>query len=560
MNVSPSDLDVSSPSPLAQTPERNDQHGEVFTRRWVVEMILDLVDYSEDRDLSELRLVEPACGTGAFLAVITQRISDSCRKHDRPIIDAVNSVRAFDLLARNVASSRTVVRDILYQEGWGKAIADQIATAWIHQSDYLLRSTETDIDIVVGNPPYIRIEDMPEDRMRRYRSLWPSMTGRSDIYIGFYEAALRSLAPGGALGFICADRWMRNQYGGTLRNLISTSYAMNACIVMHDVDAFDEQVSAYPAITILRRAPQKKVIVADANKDFGPAAAKQLVDWTRRPQQPTVLANSSYQATFLPHWFSGTDSWPQGSPARLAVLESLSDRFPALGDPDSGVRIGIGIATGADKVFITTDDQLVEEERLLPLAMVRDTTTGSLKWGKRYLVNPWDEHGKLVDLARYPRLRHYFNQHRQALLGRYIARKNPANWYKTIDKVEVALTSQPKLLFPDMKLTSHPVFDEGGHYPHHNLYFITSDAWDLKVLGGLLLSKVAEGFIEAYAVKMRGKTLRFQAQYLRRIRVPRPDTLSAEQKQALSSAFEARDVDAATAAALEIYGLIAWPS
>src|SRR5437764_1386986 len=84
------------------------------------------------------------------------------------------------------------------------------------------------------------------------------------------------------------------------------------------------------------------------------------------------------------------------------------------------------------------------------------------------------------------------------------------------------LAGRPKLLLPDMQMTIHRFLDEGGLYPHHNLYYVVSDVWDLRVLGGLLLSRVAQAFIEAYAVRMRGGTLRFQAQYLRRIRVPRP--------------------------------------
>jgi hypothetical protein len=106
-----------------------------------------------------------------------------------------------------------------------------------------------------------------------------------------------------------------------------------------------------------------------------------------------------------------------------------------------------------------------------------------------------------------------------------------------------------------MKLTIHPVLDEGGWYPHHNLYYVVSDTWDLRVLGGLLLSRVAQAFIEAYAVKMRGGTLRFQAQYLRRIRVPRPESISTKDRAALASAFDRRDKDAATDAAFHTYDI-----
>ena len=75
-----------------------------------------------------------------------------------------------------------------------------------------------------------------------------------------------------------------------------------------------------------------------------------------------------------------------------------------------------------------------------------------------------------------------------------------------------------------------PVLDTGGFYPHHNLYYVVSDKWDLEVLGGLLLSDIANLFVGAYCVKMRGGTYRFQAQYLRKIRVPAPDAVDARNR------------------------------
>ena len=107
--------------------------------------------------------------------------------------------------------------------------------------------------------------------------------------------------------------------------------------------------------------------------------------------------------------------------------------------------------------------------------MVRDTTSGHLEWSGNFLINPWDDGGNLVDLDQYPKLRSYLNRNATALKERYVARKNPDKWYKTIDKVEAGLVGRPKLLFPDLKLSSHPVLDKGDFYPHHNLYFITSD-------------------------------------------------------------------------------------
>lgn len=543
--------------PAAYLVDAAGEHGEVFTRPWVVDLILDLVGYTADRDLADLVAVEPACGSGAFLGPLVERLSASCRRQGRPITDAVGAVRAFDLLPVNVERARTVVEKVLIGDGWAEDDAERLAAEWVQVADYLLRPEDRDADLVVGNPPYVRLEDVPEARMRAYRSACPTMTGRSDLYIGFFERALRSLRPGGQVGFICADRWMRNQYGKHLRALVSERFSVDVVIGMHDVDAFEDQVSAYPAVTVLSRRGQGPAVVAETTAAFGPAVASELNVYSRGAEHETLTAES-FQVSRLPHWFSGDESWPTGSPARLAMIEHLSDRFPPLEDPATRTRVGIGVATGADGVFITTSTDVAEEDRLLPLAMVSDLASGKVKWSGHYLVNPWDDEG-LVRLQDHPRLFGYFEQHAAALRKRNVAGRQPQRWYRTIDRVIPGLRESSKLLIPDMRMTMHPVLDEGETYPHHNLYFVTSDNWDLRVLGGLLLSRVATAFVEAYCVKMRGGTLRFQAQYLRRIRVPRRVDVSPSDAAALSSAFDRRDVDAATSIALRLYGLDSLP-
>ena len=80
------------------------------------------------------------------------------------------------------------------------------------------------------------------------------------------------------------------------------------------------------------------------------------------------------------------------------------------------------------------------------------------------------------------------------------------------------------------------------------------------MLGGLLLSDIANLFVGAYCVKMRGGCYRFQAQYLRRIRVPAISELDAGLSSRLRAAFKKRDRDLATAAALQAYGLTSLPT
>ena len=177
-------------------------------------------------------------------------------------------------------------------------------------------------------------------------------------------------------------------------------------------------------------------------------------------------------------------------------------------------------------------------------------STGQFQWSGHYLINPWEADG-LAKLNGFPRLRAYLETHRNPISKRNTAQRNPLGWYRTIDRVNVDLTAKPKLYIHDIKDCFNPVLDQGETYPHHNLYYILSDRWDLEVLGGLLLSSVGQLFIEAYGVRMRGGYLRFQAQYLRRIRVPKPEDLSAKQSAQLVKAFRERDRRLASAVALE---------
>lgn len=540
-------------------------YGEVFTRRWVVEVLLDLTGYTADRDLGSLQLVEPSCGSGAFLGPAVERLIASARSYGHDIGSLHEAVRAFDLQPEHVEAARERIEAALRDAGLS---ATSLSRHWIQHADFLL-PVDSDVlpgmggpvpgadvrmaDVVIGNPPYIRYDDLPDDLASLYRGTWVTMRGRGDIYVGFIERSLRLLRPGGKVGFICADRWMRNQYGAQLRELVAGRYAVEHVWTMHDVDAFEAQVSAYPAITVLANRPQGAAVVADTTYEFGASSAAALVRATK-DETFSAFTDVGVTAHRLPHWFGGGELWPTGSPARLALIDHLNSCFHPLHDPATGTKVSIGVATGADSVYVTKDPTVAERDRMLPLAMRQDLVAGRFQWQGNYLVNPWAADGSLVSLKEYPKLAGYLDAD-PSLRARFVAKRNPTSWHRTIDKVHAGLIEKPKLLLQDMKTTINPVLETGGHYPHHNLYYVTSTSWDLEVLGGILLSRIAQAFIEAYCVRMRGGTLRFQAQYLRRIRVPRPDDIDSATQRALRAAFLARDVEAATAVAARAYGI-----
>lgn len=531
--------------------------GVVYTQPWVVDLILDLAGYQADQDLAARYAIEPSAGKGAFLVPMIRRLLSSLSAHGRDLADVRESIRAYELDAESARHAIELAEGELRQHGASPQQARDLAQGWIVVGDYLLTAPEDRrADFVVGNPPYIRYDDVPVEALAEYRSLYPTMVGRGDIYVGFVEAGLRQLADGGVLGFICADRWMRSAYGAELRRMISSAFGVEAVIEMHNAPAFENDVSAYPAVTVIRRGSQGRAIVASAGAGVGPVDDGQtLADAVTALAHDQVEAVRGFSATTVERWFRGTGPWPSLEPDQLSLLQRLEARFGPLEDDLTGTKVGIGVATGADRVFITKDPDAAEPDRMIPLAMTADTREGDLKWSGNYLVDPWKKGGGLVDLDAYPRLRAHFERQRAQLQGRHVVQRAPKNWYRTIDPVHHDLTGRPKLYFPDMKLTSHPVLDQGETYPHHNLYYLTSRVWDLEVLGGLLLSRIAQLFIEAYCVKMRGGTLRFQAQYLRRIRVPDPSALPEDLRERLRRAFRARDADAATEAAIAAYGI-----
>ena len=526
--------------------------GAVYTKRWVVELLLDLAGYTVGRNLAKKRAVEPAAGDGAFLGPMVERLVTSCRRRGIPLDASLDSLIAYELDEVSAQRAKDLVRNTLLACDVPAFLAEKLADTWVRTGDYLFDAHNVTADFAIGNPPYVRLEEIPDDTAQFYRKNYPSMVGRADLYVAFFEAALRRLNNGGVCAFICADRWMRNQYGSALRELITSSFSVDVVIEMHDADAFEDDVDAYPAITVIRRGKQGSALVAKAEQGAGKLSSgelasvlQEIAQGKRQPIPKTV------RVAKVDSWFTGKSPWPCHSPSQLNLLRRIEESFPPL---EASARVGIGVATGNDRVFITKDAQLVEPSRLLKLATVGDIAGGALKWSGHYLVDPWDEAG-LIDLNRFPRLRHYFEANASALKKRHTAMKSTHGWYRTIDRVTHSLTGKPKLYIADIKNRLEPILDRGETYPHHNLYFIQSDEWNLEVLGGLLLSALGQFFVESYGVRMRGGYLRFQAQYLRRIRVPSPDTLTETQSKLLCEAFRARNRERATELALQIYGI-----
>jgi len=529
-----------------------DSRGAVFTRREVVDFVLDLAGYTVNQPLHEKRILEPSFGAGDFLLPIIERLLIAWRAagpKGGAFEELGDAIRAVELHRDTFQTTYAAVVELLKRDGMKANAAQALANRWLSQGDFLLVPLEGEFDFVVGNPPYVRQELIPAPLLAEYRIRFETIYDRADIYIPFIERSLKVLSEGGVLGFICADRWMKNRYGGPLRSLVSERFHLKIYVDMVDTPAFHSDVIAYPAITIISREMPGATRIAHR-----PTIDRSTLVTLADLLCSSVLPKETGPVRELARVTNGAEPWLLESSDQMALIRRLEGCFPVL--EEVGCKVGIGVATGADKAFIGDFEALdVEPDRKLPLVTTKDIISGEVMWQGQGVINPFAEQGGLVDLDDYPRLRRYLENRREVIAGRHCAKKTPANWYRTIDRITPSLAAKPKLLIPDIKGEAHIVFERGELYPHHNLYYVTSDDWDLRALQAVLLSAVTRLFVATYSTKMRGGFLRFQAQYLRRIRVPRWADVSERLRCELAEAAIKRNVQACNRAVFELYGL-----
>jgi len=496
-----------------------DERGAIFTRPEVVDFMLDLIGYTTDKPLWRFRLLEPSFGGGEFLLKAVERLLEAARKAQIAARDLAAAIRAVELHRDTFEQTRRELARLLHSKKMPADTQTKLLDAWLRNADFLLEPYSEQFDFVVGNPPYVRQELIPANLLAEYRQRFTTLYDRADLYVPFMEKSLDLLSNEGQMAFICSDRWMKNRYGGPLRALISSGYSLRYYVDMVGTAAFQSEVTAYPAITVIQRGISDASPLLAHRPDVSRESLNQLYQLFKGP---TSAHNGTVSA--LACCPRGDEPWLLESDAQpsLELVRRLEAAFPTL--EETGCSVGIGVATGADKVYIAPYDELdVEDERKLPLVMTKDILDGTVRWRGLGVVNPFEEDGRLADFAAYPRFARHILKHRETLQKRHCAQKANGSWYRTIDRITPSLTKKPKLLVPDIKGEANIVLEEGELYPHHNLYFITSEHWPLKALQRVLQCGIARLFVRAYSTKMRGGCLRFQAQYLRRIRLPQWD-------------------------------------
>lgn len=532
--------------------ERSADHGAVFTRSEIVSAILDLCGYSSEQPLAQTRLLEPSFGSGEFLLEAVRRLLTSYFGRAGSLSTIVSELKhcllGVELHASTFLATRQELISRLQEWNLDSETAAALADTWLKNDDFLLADlSESEFDFVIGNPPYVRQERIPNSLLDEYRRRFGTFYDRADLYVAFFERGLDLLTSHGKLAFICSNRWLKNKYGGPLRAKIARDFNLKYFIYIEGADAFLSQVHAYSAITVIERAePGMTTLALKSRHD-----SSQVSEVVEEILSPAPRTSHTTRVTGVAN---GSDPWLIDSPTVLPVLRDLEQRFPSL--EEAGIRVGIGVATGCDRVFIGAyEDLAVETQRKLPLLMAKDIDSTTALWKGRGIVNPYEAGGQLASFSEFPQFGRYLKAYEEELRKRHVAKKQPSNWYKTIDRIYPGLVGKEKLLIPDIKGFAMVSYDPGTVYPHHNLYVVTSDTWDLRALQTVLRSSIALMFIASYCTRMSGGFLRFQAQYLRRIRLPHWKDVPDSQRQALHAAAEEDDMEIVDQAVATLYKL-----
>jgi len=436
--------------------------GFVPTPRETVDVMVELL-FGKRAPGADSTVLDPGCGTGEFIDGVLRWCER--RGHTPPRITGVESDPRHLPVLRAKYKRQRAVR--------------------VEHADFLADG-HAKYDFVVGNPPYVAITALSENEKAEYRARYATARGRFDLYLLFFEKALRSLAPGGRLVFITPEKYLYVETAGPLRNLLAGRHVEEIRLVREDT--FGELVT-YPTIT--------------AVDDAAPGPTR------------IVRRDGSAITVDLP---SGRASW-------LPLLEGAAPPEATVTLADVCLRISCGIATGADGVFVRAADGLDPALRPFahPTVAGRELTPATGDLPQRFvMLIPYDTNCRLLPLEQLGAFGRYLMQAdvRRRLLARTCVKRKP--WYAFHETPVLREVLRPKILCKDIGEKPHFWVDRSGRIvPRHSVYYIVPrEPAAIDVIAGYLQSPAAHDWLSRNCQRAAKGFLRLQSRALQRLPLP----------------------------------------
>lgn len=379
--------------------------------------------------------------------------------------------------------------------------ADFFDVEWMFGMPRARDNSEAVFDIVIGNPPYVRHEDIKElTPVLRNVYQYECGSSRADLYVYFYERSIKLLKPGGVLSFITSNKWYRAKYGELLRLFMATHTRLNSIIDFGDEAVFT--AIAYPTIVIATR--REKPINPPP-----PTDTVRALNWSQQqPVEtfPAVFANENFQ---IPQSELKKEGWQLELPRKRKLLSRILAAGRPLGDFVNG-HIYRGVTTGLNEAFVIdepTRNRLISADQrsaelIKPYVRGRDITRWRTEWAGLYLIAfPFGFHEKLKE---YPAVLKHLTQFEASLRsrGQCTSSRNGKSdgqhhWLELDNNPResyFAALESPKIVSTKVSLQPTFAFDTSGAYLANTAYFVA-----VGELGGYLLPLLNSSVSSFYA-------------------------------------------------------------
>lgn len=525
-------------------------NGLVYTPPHIVNFVLDAARYSPTKALDDVRLLDPACGAGAFLVAAVDRLAGSLRVRGLDLrkrggSDVFARILTATLLGIDVdpeacALTRKSLRK-RFAELTGRSAPSSLGRCVV-KGDFLEPSGRAasalrkfNPTLVVGNPPYVPTTRLSSEKKARYRERFTCAHGRIDLYMLFIEQGIALLSLGGLLAFITPNKFLSSRSGRPLRQLLLESGAIQTVANFESHRVFQD-AAIVPCITVF----EKGGIAAAINSldcDAEPATGGQIPIRRRRQIPQRMLDECA--------WHLG-----EGRLARLATrLESAHAPLE-----EFAVRISAGIASGLDSLFVSSGLPGVESALLRPAVRGRDVDAFKVNDPRLAFLLPYrfskEGSPELVDLANYPGARSVLEPHRERLSRRHCVRVWKKHWYDLHDPTPLDICRATKILVPDVADRNRFALDDGKFLPLHSAYYIIPRDVDPEYLVALLNSAPLTFLARLRAPVVKDGFSRYRRQVLASLPIPRPGRKLERQ---IAQAGREGDLDRLETLAAEVF-------
>ena len=385
-------------------------------------------------------------------------------------------------------------------------------------------------DIIIGNPPYIQLQNNSGELAKLYEDCGYSTFARTgDIYCLFYERGWQLLKEGGYLCYITSNKWMRAGYGDKTRGFFANKTNPLLLIDFAGVKIFESATVDTNILLFSKSDNLHKTLCAVTNKQ-NKDSVNNLSDFVR--QQDTICD------------FSTSDSWVVLSP----IEQSIKKKIEAVGTPlkDWDIQINYGIKTGCNEAFIistekrkeildncqTEDERKRTAELIRPILRGRDIKRYGYEWAELWLIATFPSRHYNID--EYPAVKQYllsFGIERLEQTGKthivngekVKSRKKTHNkWFETQDSISYWEDfNKPKIIYPDICTFLSFELDTSCFYLSNTAYFlITEKEEHLKYFLRVLNSSVMDWYYRTLSVQLGEKAVRMFSIYVLNIPIP----------------------------------------